>query len=90
MHGASRTAAGIVIDQGPGIPEVEWELIFDMFYTAKQGDRGPQGTGLGLTICRAMVGAHSGSVEALAGPDGNGTCMRISLPMAEATAGSPA
>ena len=73
-----------VIDQGPGIPDVERELIFDMFYTARHADRGAPGTGLGLTICRAMVGAHGGSVEALAGPGNRGACMRITLPMAEA------
>jgi len=74
-----------VIDQGPGIPEVERELIFDMFYTVQHGDRGRQGTGLGLTICRAMVGAHGGSVEAFAGPGNRGTCMRITLPLGEST-----
>lgn len=72
-----------VCDEGPGIPESERETIFDMFYTARHGDRGAhKGTGLGLTICRGMVGAHHGSVVALAGPEGKGTCMRITLPIA--------
>ena len=71
-----------VCDQGPGIPVSEREVIFDMFYTARQGDRGKnQGTGLGLTICRGMIGAHHGSVTALPGPEDRGTCMRISLPI---------
>jgi two-component system sensor histidine kinase KdpD len=77
-----------VIDEGPGIPEGERELIFDMFYTARHGDRGRQGTGLGLTICRAMVGAHGGSVEALAGPGDRGARMRITLPMVEPAQGA--
>lgn len=73
-----------VCDQGPGIPESEREVIFDMFYTARQGDRGKnQGTGLGLTICRGMIGAHQGSITALPGPEGCGTCMRIILPIGE-------
>jgi len=73
-----------VCDQGPGIPVSEREVIFDMFYTARQGDRGKhQGTGLGLTICRGMIGAHHGSVTALPGPGERGTCMRISLPIEE-------
>jgi two-component system sensor histidine kinase KdpD len=73
-----------VCDQGPGIPESEREVIFDMFYTARQGDRGKnQGTGLGLTICRGMIGAHQGSITALPGPEGCGTCMRIILPLGE-------
>jgi two-component system sensor histidine kinase KdpD len=71
-----------VCDEGPGIPESERELIFDMFYSAQHGDRGKhQGTGLGLTICRGMVGAHHGEVVALEGPNGRGTCMRITLPI---------
>ncbi|SFR93328.1 two-component system, OmpR family, sensor histidine kinase KdpD [Dyella sp. OK004] len=69
-----------VIDRGPGIPEDERALIFDMFYSVARGDRAPQGTGLGLAICRGMIGAHGGSVEALPG-DGIGTTIRITLPL---------
>jgi two-component system sensor histidine kinase KdpD len=69
-----------VIDRGPGIPEDERALIFDMFYSVSRGDRAPQGTGLGLAICRGMIGAHGGSVEALPG-DGIGTTIRITLPL---------
>jgi two-component system sensor histidine kinase KdpD len=71
-----------VCDEGPGIPENERERIFDMFYTGRHGDRGKhKGTGLGLTICRGMVGAHHGEVMALEGPNGRGACMRITLPI---------
>ncbi|MET0550113.1 MAG: ATP-binding protein, partial [Xanthomonas sp.] len=69
-----------VSDRGPGIPEAERERIFDMFYSVERGDRGRQGTGLGLAICQGMIGAHGGSVEALPGPDGRGTTIRITLP----------
>jgi len=72
-------------DQGPGIPPAEREKIFDMFYTARQGDRGSrQGTGLGLAIVRGMIGAHGGTVSAHDGIDGRGTCMRIELPLESA------
>jgi two-component system, OmpR family, sensor histidine kinase KdpD len=67
-------------DRGPGIPEDERSRIFDMFYSVSRGDRAPQGTGMGLAICRGMIGAHGGSVEALPG-DGIGTTIRISLPL---------
>jgi len=71
-------------DEGPGIPDAEREKIFDMFYTARRGDRGDlQGTGLGLAICRGMVGAHGGTVSAHRGKHGCGTCMRIGLPLIE-------
>uniref|UniRef100_UPI00223285B6 sensor histidine kinase n=1 Tax=Klebsiella aerogenes TaxID=548 RepID=UPI00223285B6 len=47
-----------VIDAGPGIPDDERARIFDMFYSVERGDRGRHGTGLGLTICQGMIGAH--------------------------------
>ena len=73
-----------VIDQGPGIPEDQRQRIFDIFYSLERGDRGRQGTGMGLTICQGMVGAHGGSVAAFAGTDNIGTVVRISLPIAGA------
>ncbi|GAD22080.1 sensor histidine kinase KdpD [Acidovorax sp. MR-S7] len=72
-----------ISDQGPGIPEDERRRIFDMFYSVERGDRGKQGTGLGLTIVQGIVGAHMGKVEALPGPDDHGTTVRITLPMGE-------
>ncbi|MEO6104674.1 MAG: ATP-binding protein, partial [Pseudoxanthomonas sp.] len=72
-----------VRDHGPGIPEQERARIFDMFYSVERGDRGRHGTGLGLTISQGMIGAHGGSVEALAGSDGRGTLIRITLPLIE-------
>ncbi len=67
-------------DAGTGIPEADRVRIFDMFHSVERGDRGRNGTGLGLTIARGMVGAHGGTVEALPGPQGRGTRMRIRLP----------
>ncbi|CBL47184.1 sensor protein [gamma proteobacterium HdN1] len=69
-----------ISDAGPGIPEAERSRIFDMFYSVERGDRGTQGTGLGLTIVQGIIGAHMGSVEALPGPDGRGTTIRLTLP----------
>jgi len=69
-----------VSDRGPGIPEEERRRIFDMFYSVERGDRGKNGTGLGLTIVQGIVGAHMGSVEAIPGPDGLGTTIRLTLP----------
>lgn len=72
-----------VTDSGPGIPEAERQRIFDMFYSVERGDRGKQGTGLGLTIVQGIVGAHMGSVAALPGPEGRGSTIRITLPWRE-------
>lgn len=82
---AQTVATGLkieVCDEGPGIPPALRDRVFDMFYTATQGDRGgAHGTGLGLAICRGMVNAHGGTIRALDGPDGKGTCMTILLPL---------
>ncbi|MFZ5635181.1 MAG: sensor histidine kinase [Pseudomonadota bacterium] len=75
-------------DRGPGIPEEDRSRIFDMFHTVARGDRGRGGTGLGLSIAQGMVGAHGGRIEALAGPDGRGTRIRIVLPRIEPTEAS--
>ncbi|WP_406625629.1 ATP-binding protein [Acidovorax sp. SDU_ACID1] len=72
-----------VTDQGPGIPADERRRIFDMFYSVERGDRGKQGTGLGLTIVQGIVGAHMGKVEALPGHNDRGTTVRIILPTGE-------
>ena len=68
-------------DQGVGIPAAEREQIFDMFYTMQRGDRGQSGTGLGLTIVKAIVGAHMGEIQASAGSQHRGTMITIRLPI---------
>jgi two-component system sensor histidine kinase KdpD len=72
-----------ITDRGPGIPEEERRRVFDMFYSVRRGDRSARGSGLGLTIVRGMIAAHQGSVEALAGPGGVGTTIRVTLPLPE-------
>jgi two-component system sensor histidine kinase KdpD len=52
-----------VIDYGPGIPAPERERVFDQFYRLKGGGRRPEGTGMGLAICRGIVQAHGGSLR---------------------------
>jgi len=47
-------------DDGPGIPEMEREKIFERYYTGYKGH-----TGLGLTIVKAIIDHHNGSVKAM-------------------------
>lgn len=68
-------------DRGAGIPEDERNRIFDMFYTMERGDRGKFGTGLGLTIVKAIIGAHMGTIEAFSGRQNKGTLIQIKLPI---------
>jgi two-component system, OmpR family, sensor histidine kinase KdpD len=66
-----------VRDRGPGIRPGEEERIFEKFYRGKSDN--VRGAGLGLPICRAIVQAHKGTIQALA-RDGGGTTFRIRLP----------
>jgi signal transduction histidine kinase len=63
-----------VIDQGPGLPS-DPEVIFAPFHTTK-----PQGLGMGLAICRALVESHRGRIVAEPAPAG-GACFRVSFPL---------
>ena len=64
-------------DEGPGIPEVDREHVFEPF--ARLDER-RQGVGLGLAIVRSIAERHKASVEIRAGAGGRGTCVRISFP----------
>lgn len=60
-------AAGVrlqVGDRGPGIPEAERERVFDRFQRL-EAHRGSPGTGLGLSLVRAIVRHHGGQVQLL-------------------------
>jgi len=53
-----------VEDDGPGIPESEWELVFERFHRTDRGrDRASGGAGLGLAIVKAIVVGHGGTVR---------------------------
>jgi len=67
-----------VRDRGPGVPPGEEERIFEKFYRGRSENA--RGAGLGLPICRAIVEAHRGTIQALS-REGGGTIFRISLPM---------
>jgi two-component system OmpR family sensor kinase len=60
-----------VEDDGPGIPEAEWELVFDRFHRADRARaRSAGGAGLGLAIAKAIVEAHGGSIRVERAPAG--------------------
>jgi two-component system sensor histidine kinase KdpD len=70
-----------VVDHGPGIPAPERERVFDQFYRLKGGGRRPEGTGMGLAICRGIVQAHGGDLRVETTP-GGGASFVLTLPMA--------
>jgi two-component system sensor histidine kinase KdpD len=66
-----------VRDRGPGFPSGEEERIFEKFY--RGSTKGARGAGLGLAICRAIVQAHQGKIQAF-NRTGGGAVFRVSLP----------
>ena len=68
-----------VADRGQGIPPGEEDRVFERFYRVPDGGRTP-GTGLGLTISRAIVEAHGGAIRVESRP-GGGSLVRFDLPL---------
>ncbi len=83
--GAERIEGGVKIwvrDHGPGVPR-DAERLFERFY---QGDSartrdaaGEKGSGLGLSIARAIAQAHGGTLTAANHPEG-GAVFSLTLP----------
>jgi two-component system, OmpR family, sensor histidine kinase KdpD len=71
-----------IADQGPGIPAELAGALFQKFARAPQGDAGPSGTGLGLTIVKGFVDAMGGSIAAANRCNGTGAVFTIRLPAA--------
>ena len=52
-----------IMDNGKGVPAEDAPYIFDRFYQSKdQNRRKPQGSGLGLSICRKIMERHQGTI----------------------------
>ncbi|OGR89668.1 MAG: hypothetical protein A2992_02365 [Elusimicrobia bacterium RIFCSPLOWO2_01_FULL_59_12] len=74
-----------VIDTGFGIAENDRVKIFSKFEQvrfARQQASGPKGTGLGLTLCKALVELH-GQTLSVESELGKGSVFSFALPIAE-------
>lgn len=72
-----------VEDTGQGIPDELQEKVFDFHFTTRS-----EGSGLGLSICRMLVGEAGGLLDFESVP-GEGTTFRVQLPVVAASATSP-
>ncbi len=89
-----------VSDNGEGIPDDQLESVFQRFHRVDSSRRSldGSGSGLGLTIARAIVTDHRGSLVADSQGAGLGATFTFTIPLAEgrpatakgATAGQPA
>ena len=81
-----RTAAGprvarlVVLDRGPGLPGGETQRVFDRFWRG-DGSRSREtgGTGLGLSVVKAIAVSHGGSVRAFPN-EGGGAGFEVTFP----------
>lgn len=72
-----------IIDDGVGIPPRRLTDIFDVTVNQTIGPSdGSRGMGIGLSVCKAIILAHGGVIEAENNPEG-GACFRFRLPMKE-------
>jgi two-component system, OmpR family, sensor kinase len=80
IAGASATLE--VADDGPGFPPSVSDSAFDRFVRADHArTRGASGAGLGLSIVRAVVAAHGGTVAARNGEPLGGAVVTVRLPL---------
>lgn len=69
-------------DDGCGIPEDQYERIFERFYRLDSSRaRQSGGSGLGLAISRELARLHGGTLTAGPNPAGQGSCFRLQLPL---------
>ncbi len=69
-----------VQDTGAGIARQELPYVFDRFYQGKMKQKN-QGTGIGLTIAKTWVEAHSGKIWAESDGEGKGATVTFTLPV---------
>lgn len=73
----------VVSDDGDGIATDQLEKVFDRFHRGdpSRAAGADHGSGLGLTIARAIVTAHAGTLVATSAGLGHGTTVTVSLPV---------
>ena len=69
-----------VVDTGAGIAPEHLPHVFDRFYRADPARHRPGGSGLGLTISRALVTQQRGTLTATSAGPGRGAAFTVALP----------
>jgi two-component system, OmpR family, sensor histidine kinase KdpD len=69
-----------VEDDGPGIDAADLPYVFDKFYRGRKA--AGKGTGMGLSIARAILEVHNGGIDVVSAP-GSGATFRFWVPLVE-------
>lgn len=80
-HKVGGKAVVEVVDDGIGIPSDAIPHVFERFYRVdKARSRASGGSGLGLSIVKAICAAHAGDVS-VSSTESQGSCFRVELPL---------
>lgn len=74
-----------ILDRGEGIPHERREIVFKRFERLETGSETDYGTGLGLSVVKAIVEGHGGTVG-IEPRDGGGTAFWFTLPLSASAA----
>jgi signal transduction histidine kinase len=84
MHGGSSIVRISVKDSGCGIPQGQFEQVFENFFQVDaELTKSSEGTGLGLPLVRQIAELHSGKAWCESS-DENGSCFIVELPIEQA------
>jgi len=78
-----------ITDTGAGISPQHLPHIFQRFYRADPARRRTRGSGIGLTISRAIVQGHGGDLIAASPGEGQGATFSVDLPTSGGSTRSP-
>jgi signal transduction histidine kinase len=67
-----------ITDDGAGVPEAEWEAIFELYRRVRNESRGIEGAGIGLAVSRQLAELMGGSLTYFR--DGEHSVFRLKLP----------
>jgi len=88
LEAAPTGARLLVDDSGPGVPAEERERVFDRFYRLANHDE--VGSGLGLSIVRAIAERHGATVRLEQAPALGGLRVQVAFPLADPSLAGPA
>ncbi|MEB3338910.1 MAG: histidine kinase, partial [Leptolyngbyaceae bacterium] len=79
LHRTTQKIQVSITDNGPGIPEENWERIFEDRFRLKR-DEAQSGYGIGLALCQRIIRAHYGQIWVDSAPN-QGSSFHFTLPV---------